>query len=92
MQSERANKHPPPVISPRETTLQVFLVYTSCLANSAYFNNKFFDDDKVDSPKKNSKRNYHKDFKNLRQKYIVNLSMNFFLVESMRCKLISTFS
>lgn len=63
MQSERANKHPLPAVSPRETTLQVFPLYTGCLANSAYFNNKFFDDDKVDSPKKNLKKNYHKDLR-----------------------------
>jgi len=47
MQSERANKHPPPVVSPRETTLEVFPLYTGCLTNSVYFNNKFLNDDKV---------------------------------------------
>lgn len=56
MQSERANKHPPLAVSPRETTLQVFPL--GCLANSAYFNNKFFNNDKVDSPSKNLKKNY----------------------------------
>lgn len=63
MQSERANKHPPPAVSPQETTPQVFPLYAGCLANSAYFNNKFFNDDKVDSPSKNLERNYRRDLR-----------------------------
>jgi len=47
MQSVRANKHSPPVVSLRETTPQVFPLYKGCLANSVYFNNKFFNNDKV---------------------------------------------
>lgn len=61
MQSERVNKHPPALVSLRETTLQVFPLYAGCLANSVYFNNKFFNDDKVDLLLKNLERNYHKD-------------------------------
>jgi len=89
MQSVRANKHSPPVVSLWETTSQVFSLYRGCLANSVYFNNKFFNNDKVYLLSKIYKEHYYryliKSSPKYRKRFYEFLHLNLFFCKSIRC-------